>query len=293
MVGGLPLKPGRWDLLLADASTLPPPSFHPPSAVSFLSNASSLLARHAQRIHPGAPTDEAVLDLLEGSLCGPIGSCLGAYRRTAEQTPSRSMLVVALVPPQHGESGSFEVHAHVAPAPAPHPRREACILGAPRAVPIAKDSAWIEARRGLEAQRPGDAEVLLSTSDGGVIEGLTTNFFVVERRDGRVPMLRTARPVQGAAWGTSRERVLRAARSLGWNVVEDAPLGSESDVWVEAFVGNAIDPVQPLDRVWCGQGNVWGSDSWTRELPGGAGELSAILKDEIEREMTWTDAAVW
>lgn len=246
-----------------------------------------------QRVAPEAPDGEAALDLLEGSLRGPIGACLSAYRSGAAEVPSLSMLVVALEPPPRESSSAFEVHAHVAPAPARHPRREACLLGAPRAVPVAKDSSWILARRGLEAQRPGDAEVLLSNADGGILEGLTTNFFVVERGAAAVLTLRTAAPSQGVAWGTGRERVLRAARSLGWRVVEDAPLGADANAWVEAFVGNAVDPVQPLERVWCSEDNIWGLGPWARELPGVDGELLAPLRDEVAREMTWTDASMW
>lgn len=43
-----------------------------------------------------------------------------------------------------------------------------------------QDSAWVAQRRRLEEAKPeGAAEVLLSTQDGLLLEGLITNLFIV------------------------------------------------------------------------------------------------------------------
>ncbi|GFR39783.1 hypothetical protein Agub_g268 [Astrephomene gubernaculifera] len=57
---------------------------------------------------------------------------------------------------------------------------QAAVLGAPRPLPVAKAASWVAERRSYEERRPAEAaEVLLSDSEGRILEGLTTNFFVI------------------------------------------------------------------------------------------------------------------
>ena len=58
------------------------------------------------------------------------------------------------------------------------------VLGPPRQLPEAKDSAWVTTRAPLErAKPPGVSEALLATARGALVEGLVTNLFVVVRGD--------------------------------------------------------------------------------------------------------------
>ena len=54
------------------------------------------------------------------------------------------------------------------------------IRGAPRSNAEAKDSEWVRQRQGLMASKPQDVnELLLAGADGTILEGLSSNFFVV------------------------------------------------------------------------------------------------------------------
>jgi len=58
-----------------------------------------------------------------------------------------------------------------------------CVLqvrGAPRSNAEAKDSEWVRQRQGLVASKPQDVnELLLADADGTILEGLSSNFFVI------------------------------------------------------------------------------------------------------------------
>ncbi|KAG2444784.1 hypothetical protein HXX76_001527 [Chlamydomonas incerta] len=57
---------------------------------------------------------------------------------------------------------------------------QAAVMGRPRSLAAAKACSWVAERRRYEAAKPPEAaEVLLSDCDGGLLEGLITNFFVV------------------------------------------------------------------------------------------------------------------
>ncbi|KDD75579.1 hypothetical protein H632_c609p0 [Helicosporidium sp. ATCC 50920] len=141
-----------------------------------------------------------------------------------------------------GSSAPFEVHATTAPVTASRfPACRALVSGGPRKVAVAKDSEWVVARRALEKERnewDPKAEVLLSTRDGAIIEGLVTNFFVLSRTP-RGTVLTTSLPEEGAAWGAVRSRVLEVAQGLGWKVEERSPTMQERREWAEAFITNS------------------------------------------------------
>lgn len=77
--------------------------------------------------------------------------------------------------------------------------------GAPRHNAKAKDSEWVLQRQGLEQQKPADVnEVVLSTPEGHIMEGLTSNFFVLQ--GGSV-----VTADEGVLSGTVRELVLEVS----------------------------------------------------------------------------------
>jgi hypothetical protein len=69
----------------------------------------------------------------------------------------------------------------LAPAlPPPLAAPQVVARGSPRPWARAKHCEWVLQRRALEAFRPADAaEVILLDGDGGLLEGLVSNFFVV------------------------------------------------------------------------------------------------------------------
>jgi len=62
----------------------------------------------------------------------------------------------------------------------PTPPAQIVARGSPRQWAHAKHCEWVLQRRDLEAFRPADAaEVVLVDGEGGLLEGLASNFFVV------------------------------------------------------------------------------------------------------------------
>jgi branched-subunit amino acid aminotransferase/4-amino-4-deoxychorismate lyase len=146
-----------------------------------------------------------------------------------------------------------------------------------RAHPEAKLSSWCRDRRPLEdmflnrSWRTGEddggggpavtcSEVLLqreATNDGGsieLLEGLTSNLFVVTREDGGggggggAVVLRTAS--DGILPGCARHLVLRAADHLGLKVDLDRPVYlQDAGEWQEVFLTSAIKLIQPVDKI--------------------------------------------
>lgn len=117
----------------------------------------------------------------------------------------------------------LQVHAVAQPLAAdPYctvPPGWAAVLGPGRALPLAKDSAWVRERAPLEGlRRPGAVEVLLANAAGGLLEGLVTNFFVISggwhrgRGWGRAGRCESGRPRRGrlgvaAGWTGSYRRI--------------------------------------------------------------------------------------
>lgn len=79
----------------------------------------------------------------------------------------------------------------------------------PRVNAKAKDSEWVRQRKAWEAGKPADVnEVLLVSPEGQLLEGLTSNFFVLGT-DGAV---HTAD--EGVLNGTVRELILEVGGSV-------------------------------------------------------------------------------
>ncbi|CAD7702529.1 unnamed protein product, partial [Ostreobium quekettii] len=102
-----------------------------------------------------------------------------------EQKTSYCMLVPLLCDPigtstQTGSPLDVFVLAEPLSVEASHPV-EVSVLGRPRTIPLAKFSQWATDRQCIEAKKAkSDGEALLCTQDGNLLEGLLTNFFVVQ-----------------------------------------------------------------------------------------------------------------
>ena len=104
--------------------------------------------------------------------------------------------------------------------------------GARRASPAVKNSAWCRER--ATAEVAGADEVLLAAADGALLEGLTSNFFLIDSGGD----LRTA-PTSAVLAGVGRARVLAAARALGISVVEEAPTPAAARAARGCFLSDA------------------------------------------------------
>jgi thiol oxidase len=125
----------------------------------------------------------------------------------------------------------------------PAPPIKIQIRGAPRQNAAAKDSEWVRQRRIYEDQKPADVNevVLVDDETGGVMEGLSSNFFALV--DGK---LKTAG--EGILMGSVREAVLRVAEREGIPVVLEPPTVGELGAWEGAFVSSTSRLLLPVDE---------------------------------------------
>ncbi|CAI5710601.1 unnamed protein product [Peronospora destructor] len=155
------------------------------------------------------------------------------------------------------ESKNYGVAVHICAMPQPKCLASTVLVyGDGRKNARCKHTQWIEDRVPLEThmahliETRGEPihEVLLSKATQGVdrllLEGLTTNFFVV--MDGQ---LYTAG--KDVLEGSTRELVLKACRDLFIPVVLEAPKLSDRESWQAAFVTSAVRVVIEVTRLLC------------------------------------------
>ena len=139
----------------------------------------------------------------------------------------------------------------------------------------------------------GIGEIIL-TPDGGatLLEGLTTNLFVVRTRvdmpyhgvaDGKSSLELVTAPRDSVLPGLARDAVIRASVAEGLPVREEPVLASDADCWTEAFLTNAVRLVQPVREVRWGSSDGNSSDGAREErfLPDPWGSISNRLYRRI------------
>lgn len=140
------------------------------------------LAESARLMGLTEDTDQtSCIDQLRAIALHVLGQAIHGAEKT---TPTQHLKLTLLLYPSytHDHAPSLVLDCHVQPLPSPPPPPIIVQLGgAPRSNAHAKDSAWVEARRGLLAsQRAGVHEtVLVGVEDGLVYEGLSSNVFAV------------------------------------------------------------------------------------------------------------------
>ncbi|MEW5312351.1 MAG: hypothetical protein WDW38_003992 [Sanguina aurantia] len=159
---------------------------------------------------------------------------------------------------------------------------QVAVMGGPRGLHArVKHSSWVNERKHLEAGRPAwAAEVLLCDQDGGILEGLLTNFCVVadHPEDPSRAALFMAPPSSPLLQGLHLQRVLQAAQLMGLPVVWQAPHPSQRSSWREAFLTNCLRGLQPVGEVRCPPDNFWGHAPWDVKLPVTDGEWTTRLR---------------
>ena len=157
---------------------------------------------------------------------------------------------------------------------------------AARTVPVDRDgtlarhktlnytTCWLAKRRALAE---GAEEALLIDRDGFLLEGATTNFFLVRRGILHTPSLERA-----LLPGITREAVLEIARARGIPVTEESLAVEAWRDADEAFLTNAVAGVLPLTRI---DGEPIGSGTvGERTL-----ELMAAYRTRVHRELVETE----
>ena len=131
--------------------------------------------------------------------------------------------------------------------------------------PEAKISFWCRDRRIIEERciMQDISEVILVRDHDTLLEGLTSNFFVLYNDN----TLRTTS--DGILQGYIRSRVMEIAKhSLGVEVVEQAPLLSEVGLWEVAFVTSSISLMKSVSMVFCPNAGdfdpIWCSENSTQ-----------------------------
>ncbi|GBF93598.1 hypothetical protein Rsub_06318 [Raphidocelis subcapitata] len=176
----------------------------------------------------------------------------GAARRAAaESAAGRELKLTLLMTWQDPASGEFDLWCHGEALPRrPAPPVKLQIRGLPRTNARAKDSEWVRQRRALEEARPADCnEVVLCSPEGALMEGLSSNFFVLQRGE-----LVTAD--EGVLSGTIREIVLAVCRDLGLPVRLEPPQLSQIAEWDGALISSTSRLLLPADEVrWAPPGH--------------------------------------
>ena len=218
----------------------------------------------------------------------PLAAALRA--ELAAAPAAREACAVVLLLPPAGDAGAGDecaVYAAALPEGRGLPAPTACtVLEHRRAVPRAKGSAWVTARRGLEARKEGAEpghEVLMVSPDGLALEGLVTNFFATappdggggKRGDGR-RVLRTAPVEAGVLPGVARQALLEVCEAAGVEVREEAPDVAGAAGWEAGLLTNCIRLLQPVRKLY-----RRGADGRVGEieLAGGAEPWPAWLRD--------------
>lgn len=126
-----------------------------------------------------------------------------------------------------------------------------------RKTPRLKTTAFIEASADLRRLVEKDVFEVLLCRDGNVLEGMTSNFYVIQ-----AGTLITSR--YGILLGVTRRTVIRLARGVGLDVEYRAPDVDES--FSEAFLTSSsrgVVPIVSIDGKPVGQGSP---GKWTKQL---------------------------
>eukprot|EP00701_Giardia_intestinalis_P003921 XP_001707745.1 Hypothetical protein GL50803_29078 [Giardia lamblia ATCC 50803] len=119
-----------------------------------------------------------------------------------------------------------------------------------RRTPTIKDTQWIKERKPLESFL-GDTveEVVLMDDEGYLYEGISSNFFVLLRRDDGALVLQTAED-EYVLRGTIRSMVLSTAKDLNVLVEMSRPRIADINKWIGVFITSTTRRVKPISRVF-------------------------------------------
>lgn len=196
---------------------------------------------------PPAPPDIADVETLAHRVRASLALALAPDVTAA--WPGREFKVTMLATWGGGRpassSSSVAVHTALLPPPPPPPVI-AVVAGSPRSHAAAKDSAWVLGRGSLDAARSamGADEALLSTPEGRITEGTSSNFAVLDATGTLV----TA-PEGAVLAGTVRGALLAAAAATGTRVLLEAPRLGDAASWAGALLLSTSRLALPVDEL--------------------------------------------
>ena len=85
-------------------------------------------------------------------------------------------------------------------------------------------------------------EVLLMDVDGSILEGMSSNFGVIQNGS-------LVTPQEGVLLGSVRELVLTVCKNEGVETVLSAPNVSQADSWEGAFISSTSRLLLPIDEI--------------------------------------------
>lgn len=148
-------------------------------------------------------------------------------------------------------SDDVTVKTHAAHLPdVPNPPIKVQIKGVARTNAVAKDSEWIRQRQQLQDSMPPDVnEILLADESGAVLEGMSSNLFILSR-----DTIMTAD--EGILVGTVRNLVIKVCEEAGIPVKKQAPRLQDSSSWDGALVTSTSRLALPVDSIELPSGEV-------------------------------------
>ncbi|MFW5924639.1 MAG: aminotransferase class IV [Myxococcota bacterium] len=206
------------------------------------------LARSCARVGIRLPTD---LDTLSGEVAEAVrsagnresyvrvlitrGSGPVTYDPSTARDPVRIVMALPVTAPP---PATYEQGIAVATVGAALPAQASSAAGAKASNYLANLLAVQQARE------RGGQEALLLSADGAVLEGASSNVFVL-----RGGTLRTPRAEAGILEGITRRRVLALAREAGLPIVESVLFVQDLYAADEVFITSSIREVVPVVRV--------------------------------------------
>ncbi|XP_052185789.1 uncharacterized protein LOC127797196 isoform X2 [Diospyros lotus] len=205
-------------------------------------------------------------------------------------------------------SRAFDVYVHVGTyLPPAFGIREngAClaVVGHGRDFANAKYSEWVRLRKSLEKLRPpGATELLLSNDGDKILEGCTTNFFVVCCKDHNdssnnergedmhdctaYPFeIQTAPIGDGVLPGVLRQSIIDICLRIGIPLQEVAPSWSNHEMWMEAFITNSLRLLQHVEIIqvpssWkMPESKSWNDVTWEeKRFKGAPGGITTLIQ---------------
>jgi Amino-transferase class IV len=144
----------------------------------------------------------------------------------------------------------WDLYVHLAPLCRPKAPVVAEVRACVRHDPTVKSTEWLRERQHIEASLGADANeaLLLDKRSGELLEGLSSNFFVLfddDDDDRQRRRLQTA-PESLVLNGTIRRSVLAACERLNVQVDCTPPNIAERDQWAAAFITSSSRSVMPL-----------------------------------------------
>lgn len=148
----------------------------------------------------------------------------------------------------------------------------------------AKATSWVRDRKVFEAAKSDDAnEVVPYDPDGSAVEGLSSNFYVVDASGALV----TA-PDSDVLKGSVRATMLEVADELGMEIRMEAPSIHDADSWMGVFVSSTSRKALPAHQIHVFDALDASSPSITRSLCNDQGVLPSVvvaLRDGVASAM--------